>query len=67
MGQFVDEETGYPHLAHALCCLVFLLELHGEHPAQPRTTDAGPIVVSDDELRNSTADLSKARVEVLMR
>ena len=35
MGEFLDEETGYPHLAHALCCLVFLLELHGEPPAPP--------------------------------
>ena len=25
-GEFYDEETGEPHLAHAMCCLAFMLE-----------------------------------------
>jgi hypothetical protein len=29
-GETHDEETGEPHLAHAMCCLIFLLAL--EHP-----------------------------------
>ena len=29
-GEVFDEETGEPHLAHAMCCLAFILELeHG--------------------------------------
>lgn len=29
-GEYNDDETGEPHLAHAMCCLAFLLELeHG--------------------------------------
>ena len=30
MGEILDEETGMPHLAHALTNLVFLLELTDE-------------------------------------
>lgn len=26
-GEQLDEESGLPHLAHALCCIVFLREL----------------------------------------
>lgn len=26
-GEMVDAETGLPHLAHAMCCAAFLLEL----------------------------------------
>ena len=29
-GELLDEETGLPHLAHAMCCLVFLMEGPGE-------------------------------------
>ena len=29
-GETYDKETGEPHLAHAMCCLIFLLAL--EHP-----------------------------------
>lgn len=28
-GQVDDPESGLPHLAHAICCLLFLLELPG--------------------------------------
>lgn len=28
-GERVDPESGHPHLAHALCCLLFLAELDG--------------------------------------
>jgi hypothetical protein len=27
-GENIDPETGRSHLAHAACCLVFLMELH---------------------------------------
>ena len=27
MGDEVDIESGFPHLAHAMCCLIFLNEL----------------------------------------
>jgi hypothetical protein len=27
-GENIDQETGRSHLAHAACCLVFLMELH---------------------------------------
>ncbi|MEX2964235.1 dATP/dGTP diphosphohydrolase domain-containing protein [Microbulbifer sp. TYP-18] len=33
-GEEQDQETGRHHLAHATCCLLFLLEL-GSNPAQP--------------------------------
>lgn len=26
-GELLDSESNYPHLAHALCCIMFLLEL----------------------------------------
>ena len=26
-GNYFDDETGEPHLAHAMCCLAFILEL----------------------------------------
>lgn len=30
-GEALDDETELPHLAHAMCCLAFILELqHGE-------------------------------------
>ena len=29
-GQRLDPETGLPHLAHAVCCLLFLLWFEGE-------------------------------------
>jgi hypothetical protein len=27
MGQKIDPESGHPHLAHAMCCLLFLMVL----------------------------------------
>lgn len=27
LGELIDGETGLPHLAHAMCCVAFLLEL----------------------------------------
>lgn len=30
-GQRLDPESGLPHLAHAVCCLLFLLELSEEN------------------------------------
>ena len=32
MGQRLDDESGLPHLAHAVCCLMFMTELqkHGQ-------------------------------------
>lgn len=30
MGEIVDTESGRPHLAHAVCCLLFLIEREGE-------------------------------------
>lgn len=29
-GEHLDEESGLPHLAHAMCCLAFILELQYE-------------------------------------
>lgn len=31
-GQDKDPETGISHLAHAMCCLMFLLEFEQTHP-----------------------------------
>jgi hypothetical protein len=31
-GESVDSETGISHLAHAACCLMFLIELEKTHP-----------------------------------
>ena len=30
LGEWLDKESGYPHLAHALCCVVFMLWLGEE-------------------------------------
>lgn len=29
-GEYTDDETGEPHLAHAVCCLLFLLARDGQ-------------------------------------
>jgi hypothetical protein len=29
-GEWLDEESGQPHLAHAICCLLFIIELETE-------------------------------------
>ena len=31
-GEDFDRETGYHHLAHARCCLAFLIEYYTTHP-----------------------------------
>lgn len=31
IGEFSDPETGLPHLAHAICCLMFMLEAINEN------------------------------------
>jgi hypothetical protein len=36
-GEKFDPETGEPHLAHALCCLVFMLCLGGAERTEPLT------------------------------
>jgi hypothetical protein len=37
-GFMVDEESGYSHLAHALCCIMFMLELELETYPELYTT-----------------------------
>ena len=32
-GEKVDPETGLPHLAHAVCCLLFMMWLNDQAPA----------------------------------
>jgi len=32
MGEQIDEESGHHHLAHAMCCLTFLLAVELEQP-----------------------------------
>lgn len=32
LGEIRDAESGRPHLAHAVCCLLFLIEREGEKP-----------------------------------
>ena len=54
-GEKLDQETNYSHLAHAICCLLFKLELELENdkkskeeglresdPEQPRESDIAP-------------------------
>lgn len=31
MGQKIDPESGHPHLAHAMCCLLFLMSLDAKN------------------------------------
>lgn len=38
-GEKLDAETGLPHLAHAACCVLFMLAL--EHPMPVASTDGG--------------------------
>lgn len=38
-GQDLDEESGLPHLAHCMCCLMFLLGMTVRHPEKD---DRGP-------------------------
>lgn len=33
-GELTDSETGESHLAHAICCLMFLLAMENEKPEQ---------------------------------
>lgn len=35
-GEYLDEETGKPHLAHVTCCLMFLAELAAEDRPEER-------------------------------
>lgn len=36
-GEGVDPETGVSHIAHAICCLLFLLSLRPNHGGKPQT------------------------------
>lgn len=36
MGERLDPETGYPHLAHACCCLLFIMWKDDEKVCRPR-------------------------------
>lgn len=44
LGEKKDSESGMPHLAHALCCLIFLLEIekkdHVEKLKQPKELES---------------------------
>ncbi len=44
-GERVDAESGLPHLAHAVCCLCFILELDIERALEPR----GPATNGDEK------------------
>ena len=40
LGQFIDGDSGLPTLAHATCCMLFLLEREGNARAQKERNDA---------------------------
>ena len=41
-GEDLDPESGLPHEAHALCCLLFILQLKLEHPKYPLSINKNP-------------------------
>jgi Domain of unknown function (DUF5664) len=46
-GEVRDKESGRAHLAHAICCLVFMMELDQKEP--PRPCDSSSMVEVDEE------------------
>ena len=45
-GESIDEESGLHHLAHARCCLAFLLEYENTHPECDNRHNTPPTPVS---------------------
>lgn len=43
-GEQKDEESGFNHLAHAGCCLLFMLWFDENEVARPKTTANQPVV-----------------------
>lgn len=37
LGELTDDESGLPHLAHAICCLMFLYEHSVKYSVDPKT------------------------------
>lgn len=48
-GEIRDPETGLPHLAHAVCCLIFLMwkDSHDKNDPGPSADQAGPAPEGD--------------------
>lgn len=43
-GEDCDEESGYLHLSHAICCLLFLLEYHLQNTGKDDRYEEPPFV-----------------------
>ncbi len=54
-GENLDPETGLPHLAHALCCVMFLLGMTQRHPEMddrcPLPSKLNPLRAGDGDRR----------------
>ncbi len=54
-GEDIDPESGLPHLAHAMCCLMFLLSMTQRHPELddrcPTQAKPNPMELSDTDRR----------------
>lgn len=65
-GEWIDEDTGEPHLACALCCLTFLLELGLDHGMMPEGTRDGTTweKLAEAFASKSAPILTDVRIEV---
>lgn len=70
-GEPLDEETGLPHLSHALCCLMFIVDLQLEEQEQEYYmsddyySSGNSFEASNVELTNKTKTLREVITEMV--